>query len=75
MTTTHARPTVISSLDPVKMEDRKRSLAVDLDDLAPSRKRVVKDENGQAMRMESGEKEVEVLCCSCFTPVSIGYPN
>nr|POE56731.1 e3 ubiquitin-protein ligase bre1 [Quercus suber] len=59
MTTTHARSTVISSLDSVKMEDRKRSLAVDLDDLAPSRKRIVKDENGQAMRMESGEKEVE----------------
>ncbi|KAI7109080.1 hypothetical protein KC316_g20207, partial [Hortaea werneckii] len=42
------------------MEDRKRSLAADAgDDLAPSRKRLVKDENGQAMRMD-GEKERDV---------------
>ncbi|KAF7189260.1 E3 ubiquitin-protein ligase bre1 [Pseudocercospora fuligena] len=41
-----------------EMEDRKRSLAVDAEDIAPSRKRV-KDENGATMRM-SDEKEKEV---------------
>lgn len=43
------------------MEDRKRSLAADADDVAPSRKRLLKDEHGQQMRMEeSVEKGVEV---------------
>ena len=51
----------IPSYDKLKMEDRKRSLANDVDDLAPSRKRLVKDENGQAMRMDAEkEKDVEV---------------
>jgi E3 ubiquitin-protein ligase BRE1 len=45
------------------MEDRKRSLVNDAGDadLAPSRKRLVKDENGQQMRMDAEkEKDVEV---------------
>jgi hypothetical protein len=44
-----------------EMDDRKRALVNDVEDLAPSRKRV-KDENGASMRMsdESKEKEVEV---------------
>lgn len=42
------------------MDDRKRSLA-DADDLAPSRKRIVKDEAGQLMRLDADkEKDVEV---------------
>lgn len=45
-----------------EMEDRKRSLAVDAEDIAPSRKRV-KDENGATMRM-SDEKEKEVEVCT-----------
>ena len=49
------------------MEDRKRSLANDADDLAPSRKRLVKDENGQQMRMDAEkEKDVEV----CILPMT-----
>ena len=65
MTTAHAPATVaiLPSFDAtkVKMEDRKRSLANDADDLAPSRKRLVKDEHGQQMRMDpEKEKDVEV---------------
>ena len=61
MTTTQAPPVVLPSFDAVKMDERKRSLAPDADDLAPSRKRLVKDENGQAMRMDADkEKEIEV---------------
>jgi hypothetical protein len=42
------------------MEDRKRALIADVDDLAPSRKRL-KDENGSTMRMdEQKERDVEV---------------
>lgn len=64
MTTTDRLPAALPSYDSnkIKMEDRKRSLAVDAggEDLAP-RKRLVKDENGQAMRMDSEkEREVEV---------------
>lgn len=63
MTTTQAVPVALPSFDiPVKMEDRKRSLAPDADDLAPSRKRVAKDENGQPMRMDA-EKEKDVEVC------------
>ena len=62
MTTTQAAPLAIPSFDKIKMEERKRSLAVDADDLAPSRKRVIKDEHGQAMRMDA-EKEKEVEVC------------
>lgn len=46
-----------------KMDDRKRALGPDAPDdlLAPSRKRLVKDENGQAMRMDAEkEKDIEV---------------
>ena len=46
------------------MEDRKRSLAPDVDEsMAPSRKRLVKDENGQQMRMDA-EKEKDVEVCN-----------
>lgn len=71
MTTTQAVPVALPSFDiPVKMEDRKRSLAPDVDDLAPSRKRVAKDENGQPMRMDAEkEKDVEV-CTHPYTLVS-----
>ncbi|KAK5116766.1 hypothetical protein LTR62_007440 [Meristemomyces frigidus] len=42
------------------MDERKRSIAVvEPDDLAPRAKRLVKDENGQAMRMDA-EKERDV---------------
>jgi E3 ubiquitin-protein ligase BRE1 len=64
MTTTYSSLNAIHpSIDiKVKMEDRKRSLANDADELAPSRKRVVKDENGQQMRMDAEkEKDVEVF--------------
>ncbi len=63
MTTTQAPPAALPpSVDvKVKMEDRKRSLAADVDDLGPSQKRLRKDENGQQMRMDAEkEKEVEV---------------
>ena len=68
MTTTQAPPAVLPpSFDKVKMEERKRSLANDADDMAPNRKRLVKDENGQQMRMDAEkEKDVEV----CFNPLS-----
>ena len=69
MTSTQVQPAALPpSFDTkVKMEDRKRSLANDADDFAPSRKRLVKDENGQAMRMDAEkEKEVEV-CISLYT--------
>lgn len=51
------------SLPAAKMDDRKRALAPDPPDdlLAPSRKRLLKDENGQAMRMDAEkEKDIEV---------------
>lgn len=56
-TTISALPSLVKQ----EMEDRKRSLVNDVEDLAPSRKRI-KDEHGGAMRMsdESKEKEVEV---------------
>lgn len=75
MTTTHAAPVAIPSFDKVKMEERKRSLAPDADDLAPSRKRLLKDENGQAMRMDAEkEKDVEVrLSTEELGAVKIGY--
>lgn len=67
MTTTQAPPAaILPSVDTkVKMEDRKRSLAADIDELAPMRKRMLKDEHGQQMRMDAEkEKEVEVsLVC------------
>ena len=64
MTALHQAPLVaLPSFDIVKMEDRKRSLAPDADDLVSSRKRVVKDEHGQQMRMDAEkEKDVEVRC-------------
>lgn len=67
MTTAQGIPVVLPPLDASvkKMEDRKRSLANDADDLAPSRKRMIKDENGQQMRMDAEkEKDVEV----CYSP-------
>jgi len=61
MTTARGPPVVIPSFDKVKMEERKRSLVSDPDDHAPSRKRLVKDESGQAMRMDADkERDVEV---------------
>ena len=69
------QPVAVPSLDKVKMDDRKRSLVPDTDDLAPSRKRLLKDESGQAMRMDAEkEKDVEVRtlfasshCCTILT--------
>ena len=64
MTTAEALPVALPSFDKVKMEERKRSLAPDLDDAQP-RKRLLKDENGQAMRMDAEkEKDVEVRLIS-----------
>ena len=69
MTTAAARAVALPSFDvPVKMEDRKRSLVNETDDLAPSRKRMLKDENGQQMRMDA-EKEKEVEVRSLATPL------
>ena len=63
MTSIQAIPVALPSFDvPVKIEDRKRSLAPDADDLGPTRKRIVKDENGQQMRMDA-EKEKDVEVC------------
>ena len=42
------------------MEDRKRSLVVDTDEIVPSRKRLLKDEHGQQMRMNNEDKEKDV---------------
>ncbi|SMQ53672.1 unnamed protein product [Zymoseptoria tritici ST99CH_3D7] len=59
MPATKALHPTILSLDKVEMEDRKRALIADVDDLAPSRKRL-KDENGSTMRMdEQKERDVE----------------
>ena len=66
MTTAQTVPIAVPSFDKIKMEERKRSLAADADDLAPSRKRVIKDEHGQAMRMDA-EKEKEVEVCRVHT--------
>ena len=62
MTAVQAQAAVIPSFDTkVKMESRKRLVVDDADDLAPSRKRLIKDENGQAMKMnDDKEKDVEV---------------
>lgn len=64
MTALHMPAVVsVSSHDKVTMDDRKRSLAVgDGDEIAPRSKRLVKDENGQAMRMDA-EKEKDVEVC------------
>lgn len=60
MTATKTRLPAFPSLTKVEMEDRKRSLLHDVDDLAPSRKRL-KDERGDTMRMDDDkEKQVEV---------------
>ncbi|KAF2766703.1 BRE1-domain-containing protein [Teratosphaeria nubilosa] len=59
MTTAQPAPLVTPSLSSLKMEERKRSLAVETEDLAAPRKRLVKDEHGQAMRMDA-EKEKEI---------------
>ena len=67
MPSAEVEPVAIPSYDKLKMDDRKRSLANDADDLAPSRKRLVKDENGQAMRMDAEkEKDVEVCPSPCL---------
>ncbi|KAK4501521.1 hypothetical protein PRZ48_007330 [Zasmidium cellare] len=59
MTATKTALPALPSLSKIEMEDRKRSLANDVDDLAPSRKRL-RDENGATMRMsEHIEKDVE----------------
>lgn len=63
MTTTQAVPVALPSFDFVKMDERKRPLAVDSDTTLPSRKRIIKDENGQQMRMDA-EKEKEVEACT-----------
>ncbi len=51
----------LPSHDKLKMDERKRSLAVDADDLAPRARKLLKDENGQPMRMDAEkEKDLEV---------------
>ena len=68
MTSTQVQPSALPlpSLDShkvVKMEDRKRSLVADsVEDTAPRAKRLLKDENGQQMRMDA-EKEKDVEVC------------
>ncbi|PIA92382.1 E3 ubiquitin-protein ligase bre1 [Cercospora beticola] len=59
MPATKAAPPAFPSLSKIEMEDRKRSLINDVEDLAPSRKRL-KDENCATMRMDDDkEKQVE----------------
>ena len=64
MPASHAAYAVLqTSSIPLKMEDRKRSLVMDPEEAAPSRKRLLKDEHGQQMRMDmEKEKDVEVSC-------------
>ncbi|KAF2719562.1 BRE1-domain-containing protein [Polychaeton citri CBS 116435] len=59
MTATQTKVSALPSLEKLKMDERKRSLAADVEDLAPSRKKQLRDENGQQMRMDA-EKEKEV---------------
>lgn len=60
MTATKTALPALPSLTKIEMEDRKRSLANDVDDLGHSRKRL-RDENGATMRMsDEKEKDVEV---------------
>lgn len=67
MTTTQAERHAIPSFDTVKMEDRKRALTNDAEEPVSSRKRLLKDENGQQMRMDAEkEKDVEVCFASRF---------
>lgn len=68
MTATKAALSALPSLEKFEMEDRKRSLVVDADDVVPSRKRV-KDENGATMRM-SDDKEKEVEVCLYPSPAT-----
>lgn len=70
MTAAAVQTPALPSFDRLKMEDRKRSLvASDATDIEPSRKRIVKDENGQQMRMDAEkEKEVEVRIRALPTP-------
>lgn len=64
MTATKTVLPALPSLSKTAMEDRKRSLMNDVEDLVPSRKRL-KDENGATMRMdEDKEKQVEVRASS-----------
>lgn len=71
MTATKAHLPALPSLHIIEMEDRKRSLVNDVDDLAPSRKRL-KDENGGTMRMaEDKEKDVEVCITTTFRRLSV----
>lgn len=64
MTALHHQPVALPlPHDLAKMEDRKRPLSLDAEDSVSSRKRQVKDEHGQQMRMDAEkEKEVEVRC-------------
>jgi len=55
--------TAIASPNQTRMEDRKRSLAVDQDDATPPSKRQATNANGTAVRMEP-EKEKEVEVCT-----------
>jgi E3 ubiquitin-protein ligase BRE1 len=60
MNATKAPLPAFSSHTKIEMEDRKRALISDVEDLAPSRKRI-KDENGATMKMDDDkEKQVEV---------------
>jgi hypothetical protein len=68
-----ANPTVcaVPSFDKIKMDDRKRSLGPDADDVVMPRSKRIKDEHGNVMRMdEVNEKNVEVShppCALLFT--------
>lgn len=60
--TTATHPSLALPFDRVKMDERKRSLAPDVDDQAPRPKRI-KEENGNAPRMSAeNEAQVEVCC-------------
>ena len=52
----------LSSTTRVKMDDRKRSLAVDPDDAYPS-KRHASSSNGTHIRMSDPDKEKEIEVC------------
>jgi E3 ubiquitin-protein ligase BRE1 len=70
-----SNPLLTLNRGPGKMEDRKRSLAAtDADEMAPSRKRMLKDESGQQIRMDA-EKEKDIEVCDVLFCPSFACPS
>ena len=69
MTTTTAPICAVPSFDKIKMDERKRSLGPDAEDVVPRSKRM-KDEHGNIMRMDDvNEKNIEVCLWPRNRPV------